>query len=89
MPYLTVAISLACARVLFLDDRMVSDGRTLETLRGCEADSRDACGRDESIVFAGAVDDEDPTVQSQEHRESGNDGEADRHAQNGRRVGMA
>jgi len=68
---------------------MVSDGRTLETLRSCEANSRNARRRNESIVFAGTMDNEDPTVQSQEHRESGDDGEADRHAQNGRRVGMA
>lgn len=55
-------------------------GRTLETLRGREADCRCTCCRDESVVFAGAVDDEDPTVQPQEDGESGDDGEADRHA---------
>jgi hypothetical protein len=65
------------------------NGRTLETLRRCEADSRDARRRDESVVFAWTVDDENPTVQSQENRESGDDGKADRHTQNGRRVGMA
>jgi len=68
---------------------MISDERTLETLRRCEADSRDARRGDEGIVFARTVDDENPTVQSQEHRESSDDGKADRHAQNGRRVGMA
>lgn len=68
---------------------MVSDGRTLETLRDREADCHCARSRDENIVFTGAVDDEDPTVKSQGYCESGDDGEADRDAQNGRRVGMA
>jgi hypothetical protein len=40
------------------------NGRTLETLRRCEADSRDARRGDEGIVFARTVDDENPTVQS-------------------------
>ena len=47
---------------MFLDDRMVSDGRTLEALRDREADSHGAGRRDESIIFARAVNDEDPTV---------------------------
>jgi len=64
-------------------------GRTLETLRGRQAYCHRTRCRDEGVIFAWTVDDEDPTVQSQQNRKSSYDGEADRHAQDGCRVGMA
>lgn len=47
---------------VLMDGWMGGLGRTLETLRGCKADCHRARCRDESVVFAWAVNDEDATI---------------------------